>query len=270
MSSSDDRQQASAGYNPWANTGYSPWPNAASLEEAFEEYFRKHPGGTYAEFWAETGLRTVRAGQAHATLGPRLKAVPDWRQSGIGTYKLLVRYAGLTPESRVIDYGCGTFRVGIHMIEFLNQGHYQGLDVSRELLDVGMQMLGQELIREKLPTAAVIDAGVIAEAIRFKADCVFSIAVATHVHPREAGTYFTNLQRLTAQPGAVLLVAVAIADETPLGRSLALPLSGYAEALWPLEFVNAHGEKQKIEDGHPVRLATLEFRRPAQPASGAR
>lgn len=247
------------------------WPDPRSRETAFAEFKRGHPDASYAEFWAQTVLRSVREGRPHTTIGPQLESVVDWRESGRGSAKVLSRLAGLTHDSRVIDYGCGTFRIGVHLIEYLRPGNYLGLDVSQELLDLGLTMLGEDVLIARRPGAAVIDEDAISMGAVFGADLVFSMAVATHVHPREAATYFANLQRLAAKPGAVLLVEVAISDDPPPGRSLVLRLPDYVRALAPLEFVAAHGEKEKLEDGHALRLATLEFRRvAAHPASGAR
>lgn len=46
---------------------------------------------------------------------------------------------GLDPAMRVLDLGCGCFRAGVHLIDYLQSGCYYGVDLSRELLDAGYE-----------------------------------------------------------------------------------------------------------------------------------
>ncbi len=45
----------------------------------------------------------------------------------------------LKPEDKVLDVGCGAGRVGIHLIEYLETGHYYGTDSHRPSLDAFAQ-----------------------------------------------------------------------------------------------------------------------------------
>jgi cyclopropane fatty-acyl-phospholipid synthase-like methyltransferase len=46
---------------------------------------------------------------------------------------------GLTPASTLLDIGCGSLRLGIHAIDFLDPGKYWGTDLNTILLDVGYE-----------------------------------------------------------------------------------------------------------------------------------
>jgi cyclopropane fatty-acyl-phospholipid synthase-like methyltransferase len=54
---------------------------------------------------------------------------------------------GLTPDSKLLDFGCGCLRGGIKFIKFLNKGNYYGIDVNIGLLKAG---LDYEILRYNL------------------------------------------------------------------------------------------------------------------------
>ena len=48
---------------------------------------------------------------------------------------------GLTPNSKVLDIGCGCLRGGYWLIHFLNQGCYFGIEPNIEMLEGGIKIL---------------------------------------------------------------------------------------------------------------------------------
>lgn len=46
---------------------------------------------------------------------------------------------GMTPESRVLDIGCGNLNTGVHLIRFLNPGRYVGIDVNGWLVNAALE-----------------------------------------------------------------------------------------------------------------------------------
>lgn len=48
---------------------------------------------------------------------------------------------GLTPDSRVLDIGCGCLRGGYWLIHFLGDGNYFGIEPNNEMLKAGIQIL---------------------------------------------------------------------------------------------------------------------------------
>lgn len=64
---------------------------------------------------------------------------------------------GLTPEHKLLDIGCGCLRLGVHMVDFLKEGNYFGIDLNQELLDAGYNIeLGNKGLQHKLPRTNLI------------------------------------------------------------------------------------------------------------------
>ena len=65
-------------------------------------------------------------GSAHPTLGDKLVA-SEYGASGRGFLKRLLD-CGLEPHDTIVDYGCGTLRIGVNVIDYLDPGRYWGFD----------------------------------------------------------------------------------------------------------------------------------------------
>lgn len=56
---------------------------------------------------------------------------------------------GLTPESTLLDVGCGALRGGVHFVRYLDSGHYYGIDINKSLLKAGRQELRESGLGDK-------------------------------------------------------------------------------------------------------------------------
>lgn len=66
----------------------------------------------------------------HALVGP-----PNlWEMKRTFQIKFLIEHAALRPTDRVLDIGCGTLRGGVPIIDYLNAGHYAGVDVRTNVI----------------------------------------------------------------------------------------------------------------------------------------
>lgn len=63
-----------------------------------------------------------------------------WEQIGKKQFEYLVEQ-GLQPDHHFLDVGCGSLRGGIHFVQYLEPGHYCGLDIQQGLLDAGRKEL---------------------------------------------------------------------------------------------------------------------------------
>lgn len=238
---------------------------------AFGVYKTRNPGSTYAQWLHEAAVNHIKLGRQHATLGSNL-GNPDWWDAGRMTFERYLKLAGIAPTAKVVDYGCGSLRVGGHLIRFLDPGHYFGLDVTTGLIDAGKELVGPVLLAEKRPQFGAIDAATLKKAKAFDADYVVSTAVCYHVYPDEAPVYFDHLHQLAAKPGATLLFDASVSARPSTEHALAMPVDYYVQSLTPLEFVGFHVAVER--NGESIGI--LQFRRsikakaPRKPATTAK
>jgi hypothetical protein len=236
-------------------------------DQEFFEYRKRDPGMTFSRFFVEREARSVRAGGKHHSLGFNVRGangetIPFWEAAAYKANKVM-RMASLKPRNRVIEYGCGSLRMGAHFIRYLDRNCFWGLDVVSDFYEMGLQLIGPDLLQQKSPRFAVIEELAIAAAEAFDADLVFSSAVCLHVHPDEAQTYFGNLSRLCRKPGAKLIFDTVLSDTTLRysHRSWARPLEAIVAELADLDFVKVSRGKEHVKEEEKVTLAMLEFRR---------
>jgi len=105
---------------------------------------------------------------------------------------------GLRPDHTVIEYGCGSLRVGKAVIDYLNQGHYVGVDIDSFFYEMGLRnYVGEELIAAKAPSFYVIDSPKYAAATAGRTfDFLFSTLVLMHVPPQQLDKFFANIVKL--------------------------------------------------------------------------
>jgi hypothetical protein len=91
--------------------------------------------------------------------------------------------------------GCGALRGGVHFIDYLDPGHYLGLDQHRELIDRGIsEEAGEALIRAKAPEFVVSSEF---ELDRFSRvpDVAIAQSLFTHLTADDCSTCLDRLRR---------------------------------------------------------------------------
>lgn len=64
---------------------------------------------------------------------------------------------GLVPSSLLLDVGCGALRGGVGFVDYLNPGHYFGIDNNQPLIDAGYDVeLKNAGLQDKLPRENLI------------------------------------------------------------------------------------------------------------------
>lgn len=238
------------------------------MNEVFDEFDQRfldwriaNPGRSYAQYQTSRELISLQRGNDHATLGPKLRRFENWWEAGTETFARLQRLSSLRADDKVLDYGCGSLRIGGHFIRFLDPDRYFGLDVTGGFFEMGRDLIGAELMAQKRPRFGVIDEDSLADGAAYGADIVLSTAVSYHVHPTETPVYYGNLQRLAAKPGARLFFDVSISDAPLRNRSWCWPLEFYVASLPELTFVKMDGGLHRPE-GANFSMGVLEFQRP--------
>jgi SAM-dependent methyltransferase len=229
-------------------------------DKHFLKWREANPGKSYAQYQTGNGLRSLERGDDHATLGPKLRRYGNWWDAGTATFARLQRLSNLREDSRVLDYGCGSLRIGGHFIRYLRPEHYFGLDVTDGFYEMGKDLIGAQMMADKRPRFAVIGEASLADGAAFGADIVISSAVSYHVHPTETAIYYGNLQRLAARPGARLLFDASISDVPLRNKSWCWPLDFYVQSLPELRFVGMDGGRLR-DEGANFAMGVLQFER---------
>ena len=94
------------------------------------------------------GVNAQQLSEAELNAAPhRVNTGGDWQATGAWTFDFLRRH-GLQPSDYVLDVGCGSLNAAVHLLPFLDEGHYWGLDREPGLVDAGINL--------ELPRAGVV------------------------------------------------------------------------------------------------------------------
>lgn len=126
-----------------------------------------HPFTRYEAYYAWVVTEKLKRGRRHPAIGPHAKAARGEREM----IDVLLKH-GLQPYHVVVDYGCGSLRLGKPLVEFLEPGKFWGLDLAQEFLDAGVAHLGASLEAEKRPHLHVIDGPGLAAASAARPDII--------------------------------------------------------------------------------------------------
>ncbi len=196
----------------------------------------RHPDRSHGDYYAERIARRLDRGDGHATLGlqERQRSLRSTRggggnldlwQRGAGTFHFLKAY-GLEPLHKVVDYGCGSLRIGMHFIDHLAPRKYWGVDVTRRFFEDGLRLLDPVMLADKAPRFDQITERGLAEIRDWQPDFVFSVSVLMHVPPAEVEDFLRKVTDLLA-PGAR---AVILFDRTEQNAKTATMSWTYNEA----------------------------------------
>lgn len=136
------------------------------------------------------------------------KSIQDWYKDIVGGLweemgELqfdFMKKNGLKPHHSFLDVGCGCLRGGIHFIEYLEKSHYYGIDLLRDLLDVGQEQLEKLNLITKKPTLTQLDR------FEFKKlnqnfDFALAISVFTHMPINDIITCLMRIQDVMKEGG---------------------------------------------------------------------
>ena len=162
---------------------------------------------------------------AHETGGFTGGGLNLFAKAGRYTFSSLKRN-GLKRSSKVLDYGCGSLRLGYWLVRFLRTGCYCGIEPNENFLAAGIKhALGPELESEKRPrfsNVAQFDFSVFGD----KFDFIAARSIFSHASP-EQFLKAMNSFRDNSADGAVMLASyrplrkrdgdVDIVDSNPHG-----------------------------------------------------
>ena len=210
----------------------------------FEDWRARNPSKPGKEFYSEWKKAQFATGAPQGTFGANLRSGP-FEKAGVDLFNDLVGF-GLKPSDTCVDYGCGTLRVGQHVIRYLGRGGYWGLDIADWLLEEGRKLIGPELMAEKEPQLRVISRDSVAEVAARKPDMLFSVKVMQHVHPSELAEYFENIMSIIGLSGKAIIGSKWRDDKTVQYR-----VNGWAHSIRTISDLVAsmNGKMDTLDQG---------------------
>lgn len=182
------------------------------VDRAFEQWKLNHPSGTYSEFAIIQQLKSIKSGRLHPTLGVKTQKYDDFWKAGVLNFERYRKLFNIKTDTKVVDYGCGSLRLGAHFIKYLNPGNYWGLDVTTDFIAMGKEAIGVDLLNEKQPRLEAISEASLSEAISFGADIVISTACAFQIRPDEKYKYINDLKNLASKSSCLICFDTKISD----------------------------------------------------------
>lgn len=177
---------------------------ALVVDFKFRIWKLQHPGASFSDFYAGSIAFRLKRGQSHKTLGNKkflsgsLISSPaqlnqlENQTRGTKYFDLAIQY-GLKPEHICVDYGCGSLRVGQHLIDYLQSEKYLGLDIVSDFYETGKSLLSKQTMETKKPQFKTINPISIKAANMQAPNFILSFAVLKHVPQNELDAYFRNI-----------------------------------------------------------------------------
>ncbi len=125
-----------------------------------------------------------------------------WDEIGKLQFDFMVS-RGLKPDSRLLDYGCGSGRGAVYFVPYLDCGNYMGIDQEKSMLDaarheiqVANSCLGMSKQFTLFSTAKMYGAGITA-----RHDFAVCQSVFTHCHPGQIDMIMSDMNWLLGPAG---------------------------------------------------------------------
>lgn len=185
-----------------------------------------------------------------------------WEEIGQLQLDFLVSQ-GLKPHSYLLDIACGSLRLGVKAIPYLERSHYLGVEKEIDLVKAGLEMeLDREVRQAKEPKIVVSDSFEF-EKLGKKADFAIAQSLFTHLPPDSVHLCFRKLHPWLEDDGAFY----ATFKETP--RKVHNPRKPHDHGYFAYTreemcgFGEAHGFTPRcIGDwGHPRQQVMVEYRK---------
>jgi SAM-dependent methyltransferase len=101
--------------------------------------------------------KRLRRKHTQSSIGTHLEGADHWDDVGELQFEFLLR-EGLQPGHHLLDVGCGSFRGGRFLIDYLQESHYCGIDRDAQHLEAGIQhVLKPAHLTAKKPNIRVVE-----------------------------------------------------------------------------------------------------------------
>ena len=141
-----------------------------------------------------------------------------WEEIGQLQFDFLVAQ-GLRPEHTLLDIACGSLRLGVKAIPYLEPGHYLGIEKERALIRAGLEHeLTPELRRERRPRI-LHDSRFRFRRFRQQVDMAMAQSLFTHLPPDLIALCLQRL-RPSLQPEGVLFATFHEVEQARLNPAV--------------------------------------------------
>jgi SAM-dependent methyltransferase len=144
----------------YRNCGQSATRKGAKLKSLFQIVDRGFSTWVYPSNTLRAKLHQVKSHFGLTSAFERRQAMVGpshlWKMKRDFQIRFL-KSVGMAPEHYVLDLGCGVLRGGLPIIDYLDEGHYCGIESRKAVLDEGIKALREASLQAKAPTLLVID-----------------------------------------------------------------------------------------------------------------
>ncbi|MEU6670099.1 methyltransferase [Streptomyces sp. NPDC046727] len=124
----------------------------------------------------------------------------QWLETGKMQFDYLVEH-GLRPDDRVLEIGCGNLRAGWRLIDYLDTGHYYGIDISPDVLVAAKKTLVMQGIQSKVPHLTLVQDLKLDFLPAGYFTVVHAHSVFSHTPPEDIEECLANVRRVMAPEG---------------------------------------------------------------------
>ena len=155
-----------------------------------------------------------------------LHGTDGYLNTGREFFEYFLRFGGLKASHKVLDIGCGTGRMAVPLITFLdNDGSYDGIDVIKEDIDWASKSIGNKYdnfnfhqidISNKLynPNGAILGAKYKLPFGDNQFDFIFLVSVFTHMLSEDVANYLAEISRVLKPGGRCLITYFLLNDKS--------------------------------------------------------
>jgi cyclopropane fatty-acyl-phospholipid synthase-like methyltransferase len=175
-----------------------------------------------------------------------------WEEFGVWQLDAL-KAVGMQPRHTLLDVGCGAMRLGVYAVDYLDDGHYFGIDAFPPYISAAKRLAAAAGLTKKFSLLVAKDF----EFDRFGMQFDYAIAqsVLTHLSGEECHRCMAALRKVM-KPGGIFLVTYLVGRPATQGLLYGAmqPMRRFAESN-PEFFADlgkAHGTSfERLEMPHP-------------------
>lgn len=175
-------------------TAVLPWRIRIELQRALAVSGTPRDASTYERLY-----------EAHGQSLPPALSIGGGDFDRIGRVELgVLLMEGLQPHHTLVDFGCGTGRLGVHAVGALTTGRYVGIDIAESMLGPAHATLSRrhpeamarvQLLKQTEPRFDLPDTSV---------DMLCAFSVFTHMEHEDAWRYLRDARRIMRPGGRVV------------------------------------------------------------------